>query len=60
MIHDSKSRSKRYYQDLSKPHIALSKYDRVFVAFGAGIGNNENLNMNACFVSKLNSEIAKS
>ena len=60
MIHDSKSRSKRYSEYVSKPHIVLSRYDRVFIAFGACIGSNENWNMTVSFTDKLNAERAKS
>ena len=60
MIHDSKSRSKRYYKDLSKPHIVLSRYDRKFFAADGLAGNKEDRKIIERFIRKLNRARAKS
>ena len=63
MIHDSKSRSKRYYGESGgkKPHIFLSKYDRKFLlAGGSNVCTELSLQLTMKFVSKLNCARAKS
>ena len=62
MIHNSTSRSKRYYDRKNKkiPHIALSAYDLFFHAFFALGSDKNNLSLAEDFADKLNAERAKS
>ena len=63
IIHDSTSRSKRYYGESGgkKPHIFLGKYDRKFLlAHGSKYCTDLSLQLTMEFVSKLNRARAKS
>ena len=59
MIHDSKSRSKRYCQYLYKPHIALSVISGLFSVY-ADDGEVSSINAASDFSDKLNRARAKS
>ena len=60
MIHDSKSRSKRYFDDTGKPHIVLSRFGCGFFVDGNWKGKDNRFNLAYDFTDKLNRERAKS
>ena len=60
MKRDSESRGKRYYEDLGKPHIALSKFGYVFFVGGTWKGEDNRFDLAVGFSNKLNAERAKS
>ena len=59
MIHDSKSRSKRYCRDLNKPHIVLSRLSGMFAVY-ADPWKANGIYAASDFKDKLNAERAKS